>query len=274
MVMCMDNRPIGVFDSGLGGLTAVRQINRLLPGENVVYFGDTGRVPYGTLGKDTIIKYARQDIDFLLRFGVKMIVAACGTVSTVLPEQITRELPVPYFGVVQPTVQAACAANRGGAIGVIGTSSAVRSGAYGRAIHAIKPDARVVGRDCPLFVPLVENGLIDRDCEITRLTAKMYLEQLQNSGIDTLIMGCTHYPLIRDIIADIMGPDVVLIDPGEETVKSIGNYMAANDMLCGTDGKGKREYYVSDSIDSFKGIASRLLGETMENCAVVSVAEN
>lgn len=270
----MDNRPIGVFDSGLGGLTAVRQINRLLPGENVVYFGDTGRVPYGTRGKDIIIRYAQQDIDFLLGFGVKMVVAACGTVSTVFPEQAAKKLPVPYFGVVQPTAQAACAANRQGAIGVIGTSTAVRSGAYGRAIRAIKPDARVIGRDCPLFVPLVENGLIGRDCEITRLAAKMYLEQLKNSDIDTLIMGCTHYPLIRDIIADIMGPDVTLIDPGEETIKSVRNYMAENDMLCNNEGKGKREYYASDSIENFRDIASKLLGESMENCSVVSVAEN
>ncbi len=270
----MDNRPIGVFDSGLGGLTAVRQINSLIPGENVVYFGDTGRVPYGTRGKDTIIRYARQDIEFLLGFDVKMIVAACGTVSTVLPEQIAKELPVPYFGVVQPAAQAACAANRQGAIGVIGTSSAVRSGAYGRAIRAIKPDARVIGRDCPLFVPLVENGLIDRECRITRLTAEMYLEQLKNSDIDTLIMGCTHYPLIRDIIAGIMGPDVILIDPGEEVVKSVRNHMTANDMLCSSGGKGRREYYVSDSIDSFRGIASKLLGEELKSCSVVSVAEN
>ncbi len=270
----MDNRPIGVFDSGLGGLTAVRQINRLLPGENVVYFGDTGRVPYGSRGKDIIIRYAQQDIDFLLGFGVKMIVAACGTVSAILPEQLAKKLPVPYFGVVQPAAQAACAANRQGAIGVIGTSSAVRSGAYGRAIRAIKPDARIIGKDCPLFVPLVENGLIDKNCEITRLAAKMYLEQLRDSGIDTLIMGCTHYPLIRDIIGDVMGPDVTLIDPGEEVVKSVRNYMAANDMLCANESKGGREYYASDSIESFRGIASKLLGEDMENCSVVSVAEN
>ena len=154
------------------------------------------------------------------------------------------------------------------------TSSAVRSGAYGRAIRLIKPDARVVGRDCPLFVPLVENGLIDDDCEITRLTAEMYLGRFRDEGIDTLIMGCTHYPLIRNIIGEAVGQDVTLIDPGEEIVKSVRNHMTAEGILSGRAGKGFRKYYVSDNIDSFRGIASKLLGEELESCSVVSVADN
>ncbi|MBQ3048440.1 MAG: glutamate racemase [Oscillospiraceae bacterium] len=270
----MDNRPIGIFDSGLGGLTAVKQINRLLPNENVIYFGDTGRVPYGTRSRETIIKYAEQDIEFLLGFNVKMVIAACGTVSSVFPEEKIKKLPVPYFGVVNSAAQAACSVNSNGRIGVIGTSSAVKSGAYGRAIRAIKPDTKVIGRPCPLFVPLVENGLIDDDCEITELSAKMYLDQFKNEDIDTLIMGCTHYPLIRNIIGRVVGEDVTLIDPGEETVKSLKTYMTANGMLSSNTEKGTRAYYASDNIDSFKGIASKLLGEELENCSVVSVAEN
>lgn len=270
----MDNRPIGVFDSGLGGLTAVRQINRLLPSENVIYFGDTGRVPYGTRSKETIIKYAEQDIEFLLGFDVKLVIAACGTVSSVFPEEKIKKLPVPYFSVVQPTAQAACSVNANGKIGVIGTASAVRSGAYGKAIRAIKPEARVIGKPCPLFVPLVENGMIADDCKITELTAKMYLDSFQAEDIDTLILGCTHYPLIRNIIAKVVGENVNLIDPGEETVKSLRSYMTANNMLNSNTKKGTRTYYASDNIDSFKEIAAKLLGEKMEDCSVVNVADN
>lgn len=209
--------PIGVFDSGLGGLTAVRELRRILPGEDIVYFGDTGRVPYGTRGVDVIVRYAKQDIAFLLEQNVKYVMAACGTVSSTLPEAYTRTLPVPYTGVVQSAAAAAVRATRTGLIGVIGTPATVKSGSYNAAIAALMPGARIVATACPLFVPLVENGYFGADNAVTRLVARDYLKDIRAAGVDTLILGCTHYPLIAPIIADLMGPEVALIDPGRET---------------------------------------------------------
>lgn len=260
----MDNRPIGVFDSGLGGLTAVRQINRLLPCEDVVYFGDTGRVPYGTRGRDTIIRYARQDIQFLLQHDVKIIVVACGTASTALTETDTEDCPVPLLGVVTPAAQAACAASNNGTIGVIGTTYAVRSGAYGKALRAIQPEVRIIGKACPLFIPLVENGFVAPDNEVTRLVAKQYLSGLAGENIDTLIMGCTHFPIIRDIISEVLNYSVTLIDPGEETVKSAASYLTERGLLCGRQTTGERRYYVTDNTESFCDVAEIFLGEKID----------
>ena len=181
--------PIGVFDSGLGGLTAVRELRRILPGEDIVYFGDTGRVPYGTRGVDVIVRYAKQDIAFLLEQNVQYVMAACGTVSSTLPEAYTRTLPVPYTGVVQSAAAAAVRATRTGLIGVIGTPATVKSGSYNAAIAALMPGARIVATACPLFVPLVENGYFGADNAVTRLVARDYLKDIRAAGVDTLICG-------------------------------------------------------------------------------------
>ena len=258
----MDNRPIGIFDSGLGGLTAVKQINRLLPNENVIYFGDTGRVPYGTRSRETIIKYAQQDIDFLLSFDVKLVIAACGTVSSVFPEEKIKKLPVPYFGVVNSAAQAACSVNSNGRIGVIGTSSAVKSGAYGRAIRAIKPDTKVIGRPCPLFVPLVENGHFNTP--VTKLVIEEYLEEIRAQGVDTLILGCTHYPLMKEAIREYMGDDVTLIDPGAEVALYLKKRLARDDAFGDKFNKKPYEYYVSDSVEGFSSLASIFLEKTID----------
>lgn len=263
----MDNRPIGVFDSGLGGLTVVRELRKILPNENIVYFGDTGRVPYGTRSRSTITRYTMQDITFLKSKDVKMIVVACGTASSVLTKELTSKIDIPITGVIQPAAQSAASLSHSGTIGVIGTTATIRSGAYGKAIHAINPTFRVVGKDCPLFVPLVENGMIEKDNEITSLTAKMYLKTIKDEKVDTLILGCTHYPLIYDIINEIMDYSAVLIDPGKETAHYVQSYLTANDMLNGESSETANiHFYVSDTPSGFESTARIFLGEDISGC--------
>lgn len=252
--------PIGVFDSGLGGLTAVRELRRLLPQEDIVYFGDTGRVPYGTRGADIIIRYAKQDIAFLLEQNVKYIMAACGTVSSTLPDACTRALPVPYTGVVHAAAAAAVRATKTGRIGVLGTSATVKSGSYHAAVAALLPGARVVATACPLFVPLVENGYFDAQNAVTRLVARDYLRDVKAADVDTLILGCTHYPLIAPILSELMGPGVTLIDPGRETALAARDALAAAGLLR-TGHTGHAHYYVSDSTESFARLSDWFLGE-------------
>jgi len=255
----MKNYAIGVFDSGMGGLTAVKELNTLLPNEDIIYFGDTARVPYGSRSHETVLKYAQQDVEFLRKHKIKMIIAACGTVSSVVG---TNSLApdMPFTGVIHPTVQAACAATRNRKIGVIGTPATIKSGYYAKAIKAINPHIKVIGNACPLFVHLVENGYIQRDNKITILAAKEYLEPIINEGVDTLIMGCTHYPVIKDIIADIMGPEVKLISSGAEAAKFAYNCLIEKDLLTDSEEKGTNTFYVSDSISLFEENAGNFLG--------------
>ena len=257
----MDKRPIGVFDSGLGGLTAVRELRRLLPGEDIVYFGDTGRVPYGSRSKDTIIKYARQDAAFLNTFDPKAIVIACGTVSANALEILQQETAVPVLGVVDPAAHAAAMASKNGRIGLIGTEASIRSGAYERALAALRPDAQVVPKACPLFVPLVENGRFKAGDAVAELVVSEYLAPLKEAGVDTLVLGCTHYPLLREVIAAYMGSDVTLIDAGGACAHRVTQVLGGSDALSGWTGGGKCRYFVSDSTDGFAKLASLFLGE-------------
>ncbi len=260
----MDNRPIGVFDSGLGGLTAVKELITLLPNEDIVYFGDTGRVPYGTKSRQTICKYARQDIALLKQYGVKMILAACGTVSSIFPAEDVKKLSVLFSGVLLPAVQQACAASKTKTIGVLGTPATIHSGAYAEAIRTICPHANIIGVPCPLFVPLVENGYVDKDNRITRLVAAEYLSAFDNLPVDTVILGCTHFPLLKDIIADIVGQKITLIDPGKEAAGHAAAQLAANDMLTDSLQKGSIRFLVSDDIESFQNNAQKFLGRKLE----------
>lgn len=256
----LPDAPIGVFDSGLGGLTAVRELRRILPGENIVYFGDTGRVPYGSRSTDTIVHYAKQDIAFLLEQKVKFIMAACGTVSSTLPAEYTDALPVAYTGVVESAARAAADATRTGRIGVIGTQATIRSQSYAAHIRSLLPDAEITATACPLFVPLVENGYFGADNTVTRLVAQDYLKEVQAAQVDTLILGCTHYPLIAPIIAQIMGPGVTLIDPGRCTALAAKAALEKAGLLrSGTDGTAR--YFVSDTPDSFARLSEWFLGE-------------
>lgn len=251
---------IGVFDSGLGGLTAVRELRRILPGEDIVYFGDTGRVPYGTRGRDIIVEYAKQDIAFLLSKGVKAVIAACGTVSSTLPAEVAVSLPVPYMGVVASAARAAVLATKTGRIGVIGTPATVASGSYPAAIRRLMPGAAITATACPLFVPLVENGYFGVQNPVTRLVAQDYLKDVKSAGVDTLILGCTHYPLIAPVLADLMGPGVTLVDVGRAAAQSARHLLERTGLLRAPR-QGKVEYYVSDSTEQFDRLAHIFLGE-------------
>ncbi len=257
----MDNRPIGVLDSGMGGLTAVRELLRVMPGEDIVYFGDTGRVPYGTRSPEIVVQYAVQDINFLLRHGVKMVIAACGTVTTTLPETLTEGFRFPYTGVLHPTVRAAAAATRNGKIGVIATATTIRTGAYERELKKLNPELQVISRACPLFVPLVENGYVDRENPVTRLVAEDYLRPLREAGCDTLILGCTHYPVIAGIIGDVMGPGTVLIDSGKAAADYARQLLEERNLLAGGEKPGSAAFYVSDDPLQFSQNAALFLGE-------------
>jgi len=260
--MKMDERPIGVFDSGLGGLTAVRELRRILPGEKLVYFGDTGRVPYGGRSRETIIKYARQDVHFLRSFDLKAIVIACGTVSTTALDLLRQENPsLPIWGVVEPAVQAALAATHSGQIGLIGTAATIRSGAYERALAALDPSVRVTARACPLFVPLVENGRTRPGDVVIETVCADYLAEVKAAGVDTLVLGCTHYPLLQEVIGAYMGPAVKLVDVGAACAHSVAGQLKERGLLSSAESSGTCRYYVSDTVDGFAALASRFLGE-------------
>ena len=256
--MTMDRRPIGVFDSGLGGLCAVSELTKILPGEDIIYFGDTGRVPYGSRSIQTLRKYAAEDVAFLLSHDVKMILAACGTVSSSVLEDLTGECPVPLLGVVDGAVKKAVSLCQSGKIGIIGTETTVNSGIFERKIHEIMPDAELKSIACPLFVPLVENGFISRDCEITRLMCRHYLAEMKAFSPDVLILGCTHFPIISGIIADFM-PDVALVDPAKEAAHEL--LRALNDAGIASDRThGEVKYFVSDAPERFSANAWIFLG--------------
>ena len=260
----MDNRPIGVFDSGLGGLTAVKQLKNILPKEDIIYFGDTGRVPYGTKSRDTVMRYSLEDINFLRNKGVKAVIAACGTASSVLTREVTEKFDFLFCGVLFPTAKAAVEKTKNKRIGVIGTSATVKSNSYPKEIYKLCPEATVISRACPLFVPLVENGYFDKNNKITKLAAEEYLVPFIDDDIDTLILGCTHYPLLASIIQDILGDKVTLIDAGKETAKYVRDMLVNNDMLCDKYQNGSTEYYVSDSIEQFAEYAEKFLSSKVE----------
>ncbi len=248
--------PIGIFDSGLGGLSVVKHLCKLLPSRDIIYFGDTGRVPYGSRSPETIEKYAHQDIKFLQSQGVSMIIAACGTVSSVAPH-VGENLGIPFLGVVDPAVKAAIRATSNGKIGVIGTAATINSRAYTRKLLKENPSLEVFEQPCPLLVPLVEAGWISREDLVTREVVRRYLSPLNEKGIDTLILGCTHYPLLKSIISDTMGQNVTLIDTGLESAKAAAKIAAP---ISHESHKGKCSFFVSDKVDGFKSIAGMFLG--------------
>lgn len=259
----MNDRAVGVFDSGLGGLTAVKELLKMLPNENIIYFGDTGRVPYGTRSKDTIIKYACQDAAFLMSHNVKIIIAACGTVSSVATE-LTSTLPVLFTGVVKPTSIAAVSKTLNGKIGVIGTTATIKSESYRKEIFSINKDIEIFEQDCPLFVPLVESGFIAPNNPIVTLAIEHYLENMVKNKIDTLILGCTHYPIIREAISNVIGSDIHIIDSGRETALYSVNLLKNADLLNATNTQRKCSFFVSDSIENFSNVAKLFLGSGVD----------
>lgn len=263
----MDRRPIGVFDSGLGGLTAVRELRSILPGEDIVYFGDTGRVPYGSRGRDTIITYTRQDIAFLLSRGVKAILAACGTASSTFPKPESDALPVGYMGVVEPTAAAAVKATNTGRVGVIGTEATIASGSYRRALKALDGGIETVEAACPLYVPLVENGHFGPNDPLARLVTEEYLEPVRKAGVDTLILGCTHYPLLAEVIGAYMGEGVTLVDSGRQAALAMHTRLQQQNLLGDSATGGTTRYFVSDDPAKFERLASIFLRQSAGGCA-------
>ena len=263
----MDMRPIGVFDSGLGGLTAVRSLRQILPEENLIYFGDTARVPYGGRSRETILKYARQDVRFLKSFDLKAILIACGTVTTTSLDTLQAENDLPIVGVVEPTCRRALLVTRTKKVGIIATLASIRSGAYEAVLRRLDPEVEVIGKPCPLFVPLVENGRFRRGDVVIETVAREYLEPLKATGIDTLILGCTHYPLLTDVIADVMGPGVTLVSAGEESAFELKRLLKADGLRAEETRQGEAEFYVSDQPEDFERIASVFLQEDIRHVA-------
>lgn len=256
----MNKQAIGVFDSGLGGLTTVRELRKILPGEDIVYFGDTGRVPYGSRGRDIIISYAKQDIAFLLTQNVKAILAACGTVSSTFPPQEAAKLLVPYYGVVAAATKAALKASRSRKIGIIATEATISSGSYQSALYELCPQVHSIATACPLFVPLVENGYFAEENPVVAVIAADYLAPIKAAGVDTLILGCTHYPLLKKAVRKQIGPDVKLIDVGMEVARQLKKDLTAANMLSGRENGGKVSYFVTDDTSRFDHFAHLFLG--------------
>ncbi len=268
-----DNRAIGVFDSGLGGLTVMKELTALLPAESIVYFGDTGRVPYGTKSVDTIKKYALQDEKFLLSKNVKLIVAACGTVSSVAGRD-GEKLPVPFIEVVSHSVKAAVSATKNKKIGVLATAATIKSGAHKKQILKLLPDAEVYEAAGSLLVPLVEEGWTDENNTVTTEALKRYLEPLKQKGIDTLILGCTHFPVLKKAISNILGENVSLINMGSAAARAVKERLAVSNMLCSEDNKPFYEFFVSDKPNNFVTAASILLGkETDEESVTLTTVD-
>lgn len=254
--------PIGIFDSGLGGLTTLKEIRRELPGEDLVYFGDTARVPYGTRSRDTIHRYAAQDIRFLLSLGIKAVVVACGTVSTVALEALSSACPVYIEGVLKSAVDGALAVTRG-RVAVLGTPSTIASGAYEKRLRA-GGIAHVLSVACPLFVPLVENGFFARGNALARLAVEEYLAPVKSWGADTVILGCTHYPLLAGVIGDYLGDGVALVDVGRQTARTVAERLRKDGLLNGQS-EGTCRYYVSDAPEHFSRLASLFLEKDIES---------
>ena len=264
--------PIGVFDSGLGGLTAVRELKKILPDEDIIYFGDTGRVPYGTRSYETIKKYACDDMNFLLTNNVKAVLVACGTVSSTALELLKGTFDVPVIGVVEPASERACQLSKSGRIAVLATPSTISTKAYDHAIAAIRHDSSVLGVGCPMFVPLVENGYTDTDNPVTTLIAKEYVSKLKEFKPDVIILGCTHYPIIKDTVKkcaeEIIG-DVDIVDSGSSAAYAVKDYLEHNGLL--NDNGGKASYFVSDRPNDFGKLASVFLEEPVSDVTKIDI---
>lgn len=265
--------PIGVFDSGIGGLTVAREIMRNLPMEKIVYFGDTARVPYGSKSKETVIRYSRQIVRFLQSQKVKAIVVACNTASALALDTLEKEIDIPIIGVVKPGARVAARTTVSKRVGVIATEATIRSNLYPELIRKIDPDIFVVGKACPLFVPLVEEGW--RKDPITEMVARRYLKELQDQNIDALILGCTHYPLLRGMIGEVMGDKVRLVNPAYETSMALKQLLAEKNLL--NPGTVEEEFpyrfYVSDAAEQFKNFANTILPYDVERTQQIHLEE-
>lgn len=255
----MKDAPIGVFDSGVGGLTCAKELLRLMPNENMIYLGDTRRMPYGIKTKETISEYTHDDVRFLQKRGVKLIIAACGTVSSNVPAAAIKNLNVPFVDVIGPTIQAAVKATKNKRIGIIGTPATIKSGSFNNRIKMYDKDIQTISNGCPQLVTLVQDGYIDEGNFITNSVCKEYLAPIKAFGVDTLILGCTHFPIISKIIQNIMGDEVTLIDSGYEAALMAKNVLEKRG-LCRQKPRDTVEYYVTSRPESFDRVANIFLG--------------
>lgn len=265
----MAERAIGVFDSGVGGLTVFRELRRCLPGEDLVYLGDTARVPYGTKSAPTVCRYAVEAGNFLLQQQVKLIVVACNTASAVALDLLAAQFDVPIVGVIEPGSRRALEVSRHGRIGVIGTEGTIRSQAYEKAIRAGRADVTVTVAACPLFVPLAEEGWADHP--VATMAAEDYLAPLLRQDIDTLVLGCTHYPLLKSTLQKIIGDGVVLIDSAEETAKTVAVLLRQHNLQRQESHRGAERYFVTDIPDRFRKVGGTFLGGSLDNVMTVAI---
>lgn len=263
------NAPIGVFDSGIGGLTVVKELINSLPGEDIMYLGDTARVPYGTKSGRTVIAYSHSNSEFLISKGVKLLVVACNTASSVSIPSLRAEFDIPVIGVIEPGAKKAVSVTKTGKIGVIGTPSTINSGAYTSAIQNLHPNIEVISKACPLFVPLADEGWIEG--EIIENIAEKYLAQMKETGIDVLVLGCTHYPLLKNTIQKIMGDQITLVDSAQETASQIKSILTEKNLLNDENPKPIRNFYLTDVSDTFISVAGRFLGEKIEKIEMVDI---
>jgi len=264
-----DPRPIGVFDSGIGGLTVFRALSRRLPGEQILYLGDTARVPYGTKSPETVTRYTRECARFLLHRRIKALVVACNTASALALPALAAELPVPAIGVMQPGAERACRLSRSGRIGVIGTDATIRSDAYAAAIRVLRAGAEVISIACPLFVPLAEEGWTEGD--VARLVAGKYLSGFEGKGIDVLVLGCTHYPLLKGVISAELGGSIPLVDSAEAVAEESGRALESAGLLAARERAEEHHFFVTDSSRRFAEVGSRFLGTALGRLEQVDI---
>ena len=264
-------KPIGIFDSGIGGLTVVKKILEFLPNENIVYFGDTARVPYGSKSNQTVIEYSKQNTRFLVKKNVKMIVVACNTASSVALDELRNEFDIPIIGMIEPGSKSALSATKTNQIGVIGTNATINNKAYAHQLKSLDKKINVFEKACPLFVPFAEEGWTDH--QSTRLVAKEYLNELKNHKIDTLILGCTHYPILADTIQKVVGKKVTLIDSGTSASVEVEKLLVEMDLKNGSGKKGNSEFYVSDVPRKFQEVAERFLGRKISHIERIDLEE-
>ena len=267
-VQKMRDKPIGVFDSGVGGLTCAKELLKLVPNENMIYLGDTERMPYGVNTKETLVKYTNDDVDFLQRRDVKLIVVACGTVSSNVPANQIKNLSVPYIDVISPTISAAVKATKNKRIGIIATPATIKSGSFAQRLKMFDKDIEIVSQGAPQLVTLVQDGYIDEDNFITNSVCREYLAPIKAFGVDTLILGCTHFPIISKIIQNIMGDDVTLIDAGYETALEVKKVLKTLN-LERTAPRDRVEYYVTSEPESFDRVANIFLGDGSDAKAIL-----
>ncbi len=267
------NAPIGVFDSGVGGLTVAREIMRRMPGERIVYFGDTARLPYGSKSQDTVLRYSRQIIRFLMTRQVKAIVIACNTASAYALKTVEQETEIPVIGVIRAGARTAVQATRNGKIGVIGTEATINSGLYTDTMKEMRPDIQVTGKACPLFVPLVEEGLFHDS--VTDEIASRYLAELKSRFVDTVVLGCTHYPLIRSTLRRLLGEDVTLVNPAYETAAELEELLERKGLTCTgeADPEEKYRFYVSDLAEKFTAFATSILPDQVKETKKINIEE-